>query len=129
MQNLFSGNSYIAIGAYKQSLSRSKYAMGAFTYSEPLAISKPPVKIIRMLGRRRIRVPFGSPTALFGFSINVNDLDQSSIPRVASVAFHELLHNVGLGHGNNDPDTYKNRKLPILALEDCMYTQAEKLQG
>lgn len=110
VRELMSERSYIAIGAYEQSLSPGRNASGAFTYSQPLA---------------RVQ---STNSKLFGLSFNVNDLDLSSPQRVASVLFHELMHNLGFGHTSNDPQAYRNRGVAILALEDCMKEEAEQIR-
>jgi len=110
VRELMSERSYIAIGAYEQSLSPERFASGAFTYSQPLA---------------RVQ---STNSKLYGLSFNVNDLDRSSPQRVASVLFHELMHNLGFGHISNDPQAYTNRGVAILALEDCMKEEAEQIR-
>jgi len=110
VRELMSERSYIAIGAYEQSLSPEKNASGAFTYSQPLA---------------RVQ---STNSKLLGLSFNVNYLDRISPQGVASVLFHELMHNLGFGHTSNDPESYKDRSVAILALEDCMKAEAEQIR-
>jgi hypothetical protein len=99
-------NNYIVIGGYRQPIGGGKNTSGAFTYSSPLST-------------------LGSAN-LIALSINTVDLANSDDDRVAAVIFHELLHNMGFSHTSNDPSSYNDRSVAILALEDCMNKEAAK---
>jgi hypothetical protein len=131
MDGLLSQNRYIAIGAYSQAINQDKYSSGAFTYSRSLDIRyhEKEIDVTVSTGRHKKQNIKFNPIYLVGLSININDLDNSSVPRTASIIFHELLHNVGLQHGGNDPNSYNDRKKPILALEDCMLKEAVILEN
>lgn len=106
---LFSQKTYIAIGGYEQQIGGGKDASGAFTYSKPLHKLE--------------------DYQLFGLSLNTNDVQTSNASYIASTIFHEILHNFGFGHTSNDPESYKDRSVAILAMEDCMREESDKLKG
>jgi|GEM_PF-2886350 len=107
LENLImSSRNHIAIGGYRQSIGGGKNSSGAFTYSSPLSTI--------------------GTTKLIALSVNTVDVQNSEPNRVAAVIFHELLHNLGFGHTSNDPSSYRNRSVAILAMEDCMNQEAKK---
>lgn len=53
------------------------------------------------------------------YSINLLSR-QFSLDETVGYIFHEVLHNFGFMHGSNALDSYKDRSVAILALEDMM---------
>jgi hypothetical protein len=59
-------------------------------------------------------------SVLIGINQNVHSDAGFTLGTSAGNIFHELLHNFGFNHGDNELSSYADRSKALFALEDCM---------